>query len=77
MGKAENWQDKITQALSDTNITIFNPRRDDWDSSWVQDISNEKFKEPVETFEDFMLRLGMGIRKRHEEDSATNIKKAA
>jgi hypothetical protein len=47
MGKAENWQDKITQALSDTNITIFNPRRDDWDSSWVQDISNEKFKEQV------------------------------
>ncbi len=34
-------------------------------------------EEPVETFEDFMLRLGMGIRKRHEEDSATNIKKAA
>lgn len=47
MGKAENWQDKIVQSLADTDITIFNPRRDDWDSSWVQDISNEKFKEQV------------------------------
>ena len=37
MGKAENWQEKITEALSDLDIIIYNPRRDDWDSSWSQD----------------------------------------
>jgi len=48
MGKAENWQDKITRLLDKENITILNPRRDDWDSSWVQSIGNDKFREQVE-----------------------------
>lgn len=37
MGAAENWQDRLTKDLQDSNLTILNPRRDDWDSSWVQD----------------------------------------
>lgn len=38
MGAAENWQDRITKDLSAyENLVILNPRRDDWDSSWVQD----------------------------------------
>ena len=52
MGKAEKWQDKVVRLLKDKkdrkNIIIFNPRRDDWDSSWEQDISNKKFREQVE-----------------------------
>ena len=46
MGKAENWQVKVEQALPDS-VTVLNPRRDDWDSSWVQDISNPEFYEQV------------------------------
>lgn len=47
MGKAEDWQSKVTKALEDTEYTILNPRRDDWDSSWKQDISNPQFYEQV------------------------------
>ena len=46
MGKAENWQQKLASALD--NITILNPRRDDWDSSWEQSINNKQFREQVE-----------------------------
>ena len=47
MGKAEPWQDEIAQSLDDLPITFFNPRRDDWDSSWVQSIDNPQFNEQV------------------------------
>lgn len=48
MGKAENWQTKLTEQFKDTDVTILNPRRDDWDSSWVQSIENAQFREQVE-----------------------------
>lgn len=48
MGKAENWQERLERELEEHNVIIYNPRRDDWDSSWVQDISNPQFKEQVE-----------------------------
>lgn len=48
MGKAEKWQDRIVRELNNFNITILNPRRDDWDSSWKQDINNPQFKEQVD-----------------------------
>lgn len=48
MGAAENWQEHITRLLADTDITILNPRRDDWDSSWVQSIHNPQFRQQVE-----------------------------
>ena len=48
MGKAENWQFKVEEELKRFHsLTIFNPRRDDWDSSWTQDINNPKFYEQV------------------------------
>ena len=39
MGMAEHWQDRLTSDLSDYDeeLVIYNPRRDDWDASWVQD----------------------------------------
>lgn len=36
MSKAENWQDRFQREFADSNVVICNPRRNDWDSSWVQ-----------------------------------------
>lgn len=47
MGKAENWQERLERELKDYDVVICNPRRDDWDSSWDQSISNPKFNEQV------------------------------
>lgn len=47
MGKAADWQTQLTNELSHLDITILNPRRDDWDSSWEQTIKNEQFKTQV------------------------------
>lgn len=43
-----NWRTELASALSDLPIAILNPHRDDWDSSWVEDISFPKFKEQTE-----------------------------
>lgn len=48
MGVAEDWQTAITKELEDLEGTIFNPRRDDWDLSWMQSIDNPQFREQVE-----------------------------
>lgn len=47
MGKAVDWQSQITEALKDLDIDVYNPRRDDWDSSWEQKITNPNFHEQV------------------------------
>ena len=47
MGVAEKWQEKVIAALSDRPIRFLNPRREDWDSSWKQNIDDEKFVEQV------------------------------
>lgn len=47
MGKAVDWQQEIEDKLKDFEVTLFNPRRDDWDSSWDQSIDNKEFKEQV------------------------------
>ena len=47
MGAAENWQQTAICTLEGLPVKIFNPRRDDWDSSWVQDIKNPQFYEQV------------------------------
>lgn len=46
-GTAERWQDKVLAFLAHNDALIFNPRRDDWDSSWVAEASNPKFAEQV------------------------------
>jgi hypothetical protein len=48
MGAASDWQAATTEALADLPIAILNPRRDSWDASWVQDISNAPFRGQVE-----------------------------
>jgi hypothetical protein len=46
-GKAEQWQDKIADMLSEFDVQVLNPRRDDWDLSWEQVASNPEFKKQV------------------------------
>jgi hypothetical protein len=48
MGRAESWQVRCEEALGDLDIVILNPRRDEWDDSWVQSITNPQFREQVE-----------------------------
>lgn len=47
-GKAEMWQDRLAEELKDVQGVIFNPRRDNWDASLEQRISNPVFKEQVD-----------------------------
>lgn len=39
MGAAVKWQDALTEFLSsyEDDVIVLNPRRDDWDASWIQD----------------------------------------
>lgn len=48
MGSAENWQDRIKELLKNRRVQILNPRRDDWDSSWIQSKDNPQFRQQVE-----------------------------
>jgi hypothetical protein len=48
MGSAEDWQSSLEQSLADLDVLILNPRRDEWDASWEQSISNPLFREQVE-----------------------------
>lgn len=48
MGRAEDWQSAVTQALADLPVTVLNPRRDEWDASWEQSIDNPAFRGQVE-----------------------------
>ena len=47
MGAAEDWQVRIEKFLENEKVTIYNPRRDDWDSSWTQEESNPQFNYQV------------------------------
>jgi hypothetical protein len=47
-GLAEDWQSVVTTALADLDAVVLNPRRDEWDVSWVQSIENEAFRGQVE-----------------------------
>ena len=49
MGKAEDWQSKVCQHFdsNEWTITFFNPRRDEWDSSWKQEEKSPQFNQQV------------------------------
>lgn len=47
MGAAEDWQKTLQDSLSDFDIVIYNPRRDEWDSSWEQRETNPQFNHQV------------------------------
>jgi len=46
MDKAVDWQQQCEQVLTKT-FNVFNPRRQSWDSTWKQEITNPNFKEQV------------------------------
>lgn len=51
MGDSEDWQAEFARripAALQGDLTILNPRRDDWDSSWKQSIDNPQFRAQVE-----------------------------
>lgn len=48
MGVAEKWQERLANMLTDVDCILLNPRRDDWDSSWVQSIDNPEFNKQVQ-----------------------------
>ncbi len=47
MGTAEHWRERVVSRLAHLPLLVFNPRRDDWDSSWEQRIDNPQFYEQV------------------------------
>jgi hypothetical protein len=61
MGVAEDWQTRLTtaMALGGIEIAIFNPRRDDWDSSWVQSIHDKQFNQQVTWEIDHLLKASL------------------
>ena len=42
-GTAEDWQRVVEQQISDLPVTVYNPRRDDWNPDLRQDISEPEF----------------------------------
>ena len=48
MGRAVDWQTTVVQALAPFDGLVLNPRRRDWDSTWVQSKDNPPFREQVE-----------------------------
>jgi hypothetical protein len=47
MGKAIDWQADVSANIKNYAAYIFNPRRDDWDSSWEQSVYNDQFNTQV------------------------------
>lgn len=48
MGNSVDWQKVVCDGLSDENVILLNPRRDDWNSDWEQTIDNDYFRGQVE-----------------------------
>ncbi len=59
MGVAEDWQTRFTKDLSHLPITIYNPRRPDWDSSWKQTKDDPQFRQQVEWELDHLARASV------------------
>ena len=45
---AEKWQKNIISSLKQFDITILNPRREAWNSTWDQSIHHAEFRKQVE-----------------------------
>ncbi|KAI1435434.1 hypothetical protein GGR50DRAFT_320271 [Xylaria sp. CBS 124048] len=43
-----DWREKLRELLADQPLTIYNPVRLDWDSTWREDISFEPYRAQVE-----------------------------
>ena len=47
LGKAEDWQTPLSEWFITKNYNIFNPRRKDWDSTWIQSYEDPNFSQQV------------------------------
>lgn len=47
-GASIDWQEMLISEMRDLDVTILNPRRVEWDASWVQSVDHPKFREQVE-----------------------------
>lgn len=47
MGVAIDWQNQVIEKLKDLPVTILNPRRPDWDSTWKQGQNEQPFRDQV------------------------------
>ena len=47
-GNSEDWQEEAGKRLDSDSSVILNPRREYWDSSWVQSTENKEFVQQVE-----------------------------
>lgn len=47
MGNSHDWQADVSEAFKLMKVTLFNPRRDGWDSSWTQDLNSPQFNQQV------------------------------
>ncbi|EGX91525.1 hypothetical protein CCM_05683 [Cordyceps militaris CM01] len=45
---AVDWRETLASLLSGTPVTIYNPFRADWDSTWREDVDNAPYREQVE-----------------------------
>jgi hypothetical protein len=48
MGAAAPWQAVVEERLRSLPVDVYNPRRDDWDASWRQEIDEPNFLQQVE-----------------------------
>lgn len=48
-GKAEKWQNKLSDNLKDLpdSILLLNPRSENWDSTWLEENTNNNFQEQI------------------------------
>ncbi|KAL7918566.1 hypothetical protein ACQKWADRAFT_236418 [Trichoderma austrokoningii] len=46
-GEAD-WREALTAALIELPVVIYNPKRNDWDSTWREDFSDSRWAEQVE-----------------------------
>lgn len=47
-GAAIDWQRLVASEFNDLDIVVMNPRRDNWDPTWVQSPDNPNFRGQVE-----------------------------
>ncbi|PKL78552.1 MAG: hypothetical protein CVV27_03190 [Candidatus Melainabacteria bacterium HGW-Melainabacteria-1] len=48
MGRAAAWQKQVEAVLANEDVVLLNPRRDDWDASWIQSMHHPEFRRQVE-----------------------------
>jgi Nucleoside 2-deoxyribosyltransferase like len=61
MGAAEDWQLRVEKEMAKSDIVIFNPRRNFWDTGWQQTIHDPNFREQVEWELEAMERVDLII----------------